>query len=183
MKKKILLTLLFGISLFAESITYTEYISVQSSTPEYQEGNDRVPYQECYDRRVPVTSYNSNYSNRYQQQQATSSAIVGGALGGVIGHQFGSGRGKDAATIGGAILGTIVAGNAVKNQYNNGYNAYYNQSPQYQTKRECVTKYKYQSQERVFVGYKNIAYYKGRKIVKYSDHRLSSIPIQVTISY
>ncbi len=182
MKKKILLTLIFVVSLGAESITYSEYVSVQSSTPEYQQSNNRVPYQECYNKRVPATSYN-NYSNRYNQQQTTSSAIVGGALGGVIGHQFGSGRGKDAATIGGAILGSIVAGNAARDQYNNNYSSQYNQSPQYQTKRECVTKYRYQSQQRTFVGYKNIAYYKGRKIIKYSEHRLSSIPITVTIDY
>ncbi len=183
MKKKILLTLISILSLGAESLTYTEYVSVQSSTPEYRQSNNRIPYQECYDKRVPITSYSSNYSNNYNQQQATSSAIVGGALGGVIGHQFGSGRGKDAATIGGAILGTLVAGNAARDQYNSNYNPQYANSPQYQTKRECVTKYRYQSQQRVFTGYKNIAYYKGRKIIKYSDHRLSSIPIRVTIDY
>ncbi len=182
MKKQILLTLIFILSLGAESLTYTEYVSVQSSTPEYQQSNSRVPYQECYNRRVPVSSY-SSHSNNYNQQQATSSAIVGGALGGVIGHQFGSGRGKDAATIGGAILGTLVAGNAARDQYNSNYNPQYAQSSQYQTKRECVTKYRYQSQQRVFVGYKNVAYYKGRKIVKYSERRLSSIPIRVTIDY
>ncbi len=156
--------------LHAETLQFTEYLSVSSSTPEYQTVQERVPYQECYDEQVPVARANSGTNN-------VGGSILGGAIGGVIGHQIGAGKGNDIATVGGAILGTIVGGNTIganQQQYN---------QPQYQTRRNCVTKYRQSASQRRFVGYKNIAYYKGKKIVKYTNEKLTSIPVTVTIDY
>jgi uncharacterized protein YcfJ len=177
MKKKSLAILAFTLSLSAESITYTEYVNVRSSHAEYQNVSSNNPYQECYDKRVPV-SYSNNYNNlQYNDRVATS--VIGGAIGGIIGHQIGRGKGNDAATIGGAVLGTLMGSNIANAQRPYRPQHY---SSGYETRRECVTKY-HTTQNREFVGYKNIGYYKGKKIVKYSDQRLSQIPVTVTISY
>ena len=169
MKLKLLSMVAFATLLQAETVQFTEYVTVRSSTPEYQTTQQRVPYQECYDEQVPVQGAYSNNDN-------VAGSIIGGAIGGVLGHQVGEGRGNDAATIGGAILGTIVGGNTIGS--NQGYS-----QPQYQTRRKCVTKYREGVRQRTFVGYKNVAYYKGKKIVKYSNEKLTSIPITVTIDY
>jgi len=169
MKLKLLSLLALSTLLSAETLQFTEYVSVRSATPEYETTSQSVPYQECYDERVPVESLNNGNNN-------IAGSVIGGAIGGVLGHQIGRGKGKDAATIGGAILGTIVGGDTL------GANQAYAQ-PQYQTRRKCVTKYRQGVRQRTFVGYKNVGYYKGKKIVKYSQEKLSSIPITVTIDY
>jgi len=170
MKLKIVSLLAFSTLLSAETMQFTEYVSVSSSVAEYQTTQQRVPYEECYEEQVPVARQNSGNSN-------VAGSIVGGALGGVIGHQIGAGKGNDVATVGGAILGTIVGGNTIgtnQQQYN---------QPQYQTRKNCVTKYREGVRQKTFVGYKNTAYYKGKKIVKYSNEKLTSIPVTVTIDY
>jgi len=170
MKRLVLILVLLGASLHAEQTSFTEYAQVVSSTPSYENVITRVPHQECYDEQVPVTYYDGGYRND------SGAAIVGGVIGGVLGHQIGGGHGKDAATIGGAILGTFVGQNAAQ------ANQRVYQSSNYETRRRCTTKYTERT-ERKFMGYKNVAYYKGHKIVKYSDRALSSIPVTVTISY
>ena len=170
MRRSMLLLGVLTTLLSAESFSYTEYVRVSSSIAQYEKVQERVPYQECYDRRVRA------YDSRVREHDKVVGSILGGAIGGAIGHQIGEGKGNDIATVGGAILGTIVGGNAVEERYG----AY---EPEYRTKRECVTKYRYEGVRRRFVGYKNIAYYHGRKIVKFSNEKLSTIPITVTISY
>ncbi len=170
MKLKLLSTLAFSMLLQAETIQFTEYVKVKSSLPEYQSVREQVPYQECYDEQVPIAREAAPNNN-------VVGSVIGGAIGGVLGHQVGEGRGKDAATIGGAILGTIVGGNTL------GDNGGYQQAPQYETRRRCVTKYRQGVSRREFIGYKNIGYYKGNKIVKYSNTKLKTIPVTVTIDY
>ena len=158
----------------AESFSYTEYVRVGSSIPQYERVQEKVPYQECYDKRV--RAYDSGGAVRNHDRVVGS--ILGGAIGGAIGHQIGKGKGNDIATVGGAILGTIVGGNAIDEHYGS-----YDPQPAYSTKRECVTKYRYEGTRKRFVGYKNIGYFRDRKIVKFSDQKLSTIPVRVTVSY
>jgi uncharacterized protein YcfJ len=176
MKKIILTAMTLATLAIAEDMSYTEYAHVSSSTPTYENITTRIPHQECYDRQVPVASA---YDSGGYYQDNSGAAVMGGIIGGVLGHQIGGGHGKDAATIGGAILGTVIARNASRRQ---SQQRVYQATTSYQTQRECSTRYTEQS-ERRFTGYKNVAYYKGRKIVKYSDTKLSSIPITVTLSY
>ncbi len=173
MKKIVIVSLILATTILnAEQMSYVEHVNVSNATPSYENVITRVPHQECYDESVPVTYQSGGY-----QQSDTGAAIVGGILGGVLGHQIGGGRGKDVATVGGAILGTFVGQNAARNNRQT-----YQSTSSYETRRRCVTKYSERS-ERKFMGYKNVAYYKGRKIVKYSDRKLSTIPVTVTISY
>ncbi len=169
MKLKLLSLLALASLLPAETLQFTEYVSVNSSTPEYQTVSQQVPYQECYDARVAVATPRRSNDN-------IAGSILGGAIGGAIGHQIGEGQGKDIATVGGAILGTIVGGNGFDTQPRRIQNSY-------ETQRRCVTKYRQSPAQRQLTGYKNIAYYKGKQIVKYSNERLHSIPITVTIDY
>lgn len=172
--KKIVITslVLATTSLFAGQTSYTEYVQVTKSTPTYERVSTRTPYQECYDERVPVTSYSDNSGN-----SLTGSGIVGGIVGGVIGHQIGGGHGKDIATAGGAILGTLVGQNAARSD------ARSYTSTRYEIRRRCETRYTTSASERRFTGYKNVAYYKGRKIVKFSNRQLSSFPVTVTVNF
>jgi uncharacterized protein YcfJ len=176
MKKRLLTFLVASTLANAESYTFTEYVNVSKVQPQYERVSEQIPYQECRDERVRV---NSAYDNRYNDSDRVAASVLGGTIGGVIGHQIGKGKGKDVATVGGAILGTIVGGNmANSNQQQRAY-----QEPRYQTKRNCVTKYRRSQSKSRLVGYNNIGYYKGKRIEKFSNQRLSSIPVTVTIEY
>ncbi len=165
MKKIILLglTLMSATTIFAQSITFDKTVRVIKSTPEYKTVTIRTPYQECWDEQVPIRYNNNN----------NIGALIGGIAGGILGHQVGGGSGKDAATVGGAIIGTLVGKNLSNNQ---------NYGTQYQSQRRCVTKYEERESEK-FVGYKNIARYKGQRIVKYSDRPLRFIVLHINVRY
>ncbi len=179
MKRLIITAALFStVTLFAESIQYTAYVKVTSSIAEYENAIESTPIKECWNERVPVTYYTG--SQAVHRNDNTAAAVIGGVAGGVLGHQIGKGRGKDVATIGGAILGTLAGQNmASQNQYGSTQRVPHTE---YEMRRRCTTRY---SERRVrnFIGYKNIGYYKGKKIVKYSDRKLTKIPVTVTISY
>lgn len=164
MKKTLifLCTIALGTYTFADTISYTDTIRVIKSTPEYRTVTTRTPYQECWDEQVPVASSSSN---------SNIGALIGGVAGGILGNQVGGGSGKTAATVGGAIIGTLV-----------GKNLSQNQGTTYQNQRRCVTKYQERKSEK-FIGYKNIANYRGKTIVKYSDRPLRSIRLNINVSY
>jgi uncharacterized protein YcfJ len=154
--KKLLLISILGLSLNAETMNFTQNVRVSSSNPVYENRVTREPYQECWDQQV-------------SSRQDPGGAIVGGVIGGVLGHQIGGGHGKDIATAGGAILGSIIGSGQTRSQT--------------RIQRNCQTKYKVSSRQRVFVGYNNIGYYKGRKVVKFSNRRLNYIPLHISVSY
>jgi len=168
MKKIALIILSLGIvSLFGESINFSDSIPVIKSEPVYKTVTKRTPYQECWNEQVPVSSGGSS--------DGTIGALIGGVAGGILGHQVGGGNGKTAATVGGAIIGTLVGKNLSQNA-NSGT------TTTYQTQRKCVTKYN-ESEEEKFIGYKNIGNYKGKTIIKYSDRPLQRIRLYVSVSY
>ncbi len=172
MKKIAIVSLILATPLlFAQQISYVEYVNVRSSKPTYENVITRVPHQECYDEQVPVT-YNQRVPNRNSGLNA--GALLGGASGGFIGKQIS--HGDPVATIGGAIIGTLVGQNAAR------VDDRVYQSTRYERRRNCTTRYSERS-ERRFMGYKNVARYKGREIVKYSDQKLSTFPVTVTVSY
>ncbi len=173
MKKIITTILALGISfsVYADSFVINDKAEVVRSKPIYRDVTKRVPYQECWDEQVPVTSYYNKRGNN-----SPLGALIGGVAGGIIGHQVGGGNGKTVATVGGAIIGTLVGNNlsqrGERRRYTSGY----------KTVRKCVTKYN-ESYDRVVTRYKNIAYYHGRKIVKFSNRPLRYIHIRKIIEY
>jgi len=169
MKKITLLLTTAILALQANSFTITDEVRVTSSTPAYKTITKRIPYQECWDENVPVQRSNG-YSDSYP-----IGTIIGGVAGGVIGHQIGGGRGKDLATVGGAIIGSLVGHNLSRQKRRNSYTTY-------ETRQRCVTRYS-ENEEEKFIGYKNIGYYKGKRIVKISNRRLRYIPINIRINY
>ena len=163
--KNILIVLVFAVSvIFANSFSYIEYVDVVKSEPIYRAIIKRVPYQECWDEEVPVSSEDSSDA---------VGALLGGVAGAVLGHQVGKGGGKTAATVGGAIVGTLVGKNLSQKD---------SPSVEYRKVRRCRTRYD-EHEERVQRGYKNYAYYNGQEIIKYSKTPLRRIKIFVTISY
>ncbi len=159
------LVIMISIPLLAETISFSDSVRVIKSSPQYRTVTTRTPYQECWNEQVPVNSNNNG--------SGTIGALIGGVAGGILGHQVGGGSGKTAATVGGAIIGTLVGKNLSGNQ---------NSGTTYQTQRKCVTKYNEKTSDR-FIGYKNIANYKGRTIVKYSDRPLRRIRLNITAVY
>jgi len=176
MKKIVFLALVagFSLSLSAESFVTQDRAEVVRSKPIYKNVIKRMPYQECWNEQVPVESYYNNDSGNSINNNF--GALIGGVAGGILGHQVGGGNGKIAATVGGAIIGTLVGKNLSHphnpKRYVSGY----------KTVRRCVTKYT-QSQDRAIIRYKNIAYYDGKKIVKFSDRPLRYITIRKIIEY
>ncbi len=166
MKKPLILlcSIVLSASLFGETISFSDSVRVIKSSPEYRTVTTRTPYQECWDEQVPVSSGGGSDN---------IGALIGGVAGGILGHQVGGGSGKTAATVGGAIIGTLVGKNLSQNQ---------NSGTTYKSQRKCVTKYDERASEK-FVGYKNIANYKGRTIIKYSNRPLREIRLSITATY
>jgi uncharacterized protein YcfJ len=172
MKKIVTILAIASFALQANAFTITEKARVIQSKPVYKTVIKRVPYQECWNEEVPVRRNSSHYNN----SQNPLGLIIGGIAGGVIGHQVGKGRGKDIATVGGALIGTMVGHNLSRRGQNR--NSYVT----YETRQRCTTSYHESTEER-FIGYKNIAKYKGRRIVKISPRKLRYIPIDITMRY
>jgi len=171
--KKIAIILTTAIlALQANSFTITDEARVTHSKPIYKTIIKRVPYQECWDEEVPVRRYNSSYDN----SQNPLGILIGGVAGGIIGNQVGKGRGKDLATVGGALIGTVVGHNLSKRRHQR------DSYTSYESRKKCVTRYN-ESEKEKFIGYKNIAHYKGRKIIKISQRKLRYIPITIRINY
>jgi len=175
MKKLILIGLIagLGISLSAESFIIRDRAEVVRSKPIYRNVVKRVPYQECWNEQVPVNDYYDDGGNTIDNNFG---ALIGGVAGGILGHQLGGGSGKTAATVGGAIIGTLVGKNLSHTNHRRRYTSGYT------TKRKCVTKYS-ETRDTVITRYKNIAYYQGRKIVKFSNKPLRYISIRKIIEY
>lgn len=171
MKRSILFLTLFTIGLSANSFHTTHKIRVVSATPIYKTVVKEIPYTRCYDK--PVRHYETYSTNTHN---GTLGTLIGGVAGGILGHQVGGGSGKTVATIGGAIVGTMV-GHNLSNQ------RAYRPAREYITHQEvCTTEYQ-RRYSKQFVGYKNIAYYKGRKIVKISPRKQHYIRIHKSIRY
>ena len=158
----------------AGSFSTTQYVRVEKSKPKYENVIRRTPYEECWDERVPVRQ------NRQRRGSRTDGfgTLIGGVAGGIIGNQVGRGRGRTIATIGGALIGSLVGNNLSQRDYNDNSYSY----TTYKTRRRCTTHYN-EKRERKFVGYKNIGFFKGHKIVSFSQEKLNYIPVTVTVSY
>jgi uncharacterized protein YcfJ len=172
--KNILLILALMLSVsHAKSFTKTKYVKVTKRYKTYIWKTKRVPYQSCYYESVPVKY--TEYVDVYERNPAAP--ILGGVVGGVIGHQFGKGRGKDLATVVGAIAGGTLA--------NKHYGRKHYRRPvtrvRYEQRQVCSTYYK--TKRYKVRRWKNIAYYKGRRIVKTSKYRLRKIPVKIRVSY
>ena len=150
--------------LWGGSFSWQESVPVVRSEPVYRYVTIRRPYEICQNRRVRV----------YQEDegQVPVAALMGAVAGGVLGHQFGRGHGREAATIGGAVVGALGAANLVQNHPRS----------RWENRRVCETRYE-EHRERHLIHYKNIAWYQGRRIVKFSRHPLKRIRVNVRVSY
>lgn len=151
------------------SNTHTEYVPVVHVEPIYENINQKIPFEECWDEKVPSSRASNNIIEN------NIGTLLGGIAGGILGHQIGGGSGKTVATIGGAILGSAVGNNLSNSQ--KAYRAY-----EYETVRRCRTNYRYDNR-RELSGYNNVGYYKGQKIVKFSNQKLRTIPVTLTLNY
>jgi uncharacterized protein YcfJ len=175
MKKIITILTIATLALQAGSFTITEQARVIKSKPIYKTITKRVPYQECWEESVPVQRYNSRYERRDEDPLGL---LIGSVAGGIIGNQVGKGRGKTVATVGGALIGGMVGHNLSRKNHHRRDDSY----TSYENRQRCVTRYNEHEEEK-FVGYKNIANYKGKRIVKISNRKLRYIPITLSYSY
>ncbi len=163
MNKLIIGSILSATMLWGGSFSWVESVQVVRSKPVYRTVTIREPYEICRDERVPVT---------YYEMEEVPAALIGGAAGGVLGHQIGKGHGRDAATIGGALVGALMGANIARQH----------RRVRYTTRRVCETRYR-THRERRFIHYKNIAWYQGRRIVKFSQRPLRRIRVRLTARY
>ncbi len=96
------------------------------------------------------------YRDCHSHLDGRKGALIGGVVGGLIGNQISTGH-KAAHTVGGAVAGAVIGSVFVERH----------QRP----KRHC------KRVERELIGYKNIAYWHGQKIVRISDRPLKRIRI------
>jgi len=162
MKKILLGSLMTAVTLFGATMSWQKRIGVTRSVPVYRTVTIRTPYQVCRNRCVRVCPDGA----------VPAAAVLGAVGGGVLGHQIGNGHGKEAATIGGAVIGALVGSQMV---LQNGRSACLR-------RRVCTTHYTRRTERRL-VRYKNIAWYRGRKIVKYSRRPLRYLYVTVTAAY
>ncbi len=173
MKKIVLLLPVFtAVSLLGGSFSWQERVEVVKRRPIYRNITIRTPYQECRIERVKVI-------NNVRQNNANEpvSAALGAAAGGILGNTIGRKDGKSIATIGGAVLGAFVGTNMAKNA-----NSQQQPRVSYHKERICDTHYN-EKVQRQLVHYRNIAWYRGHKIVKNSQRPLQWINLRVTVSY
>jgi len=157
----------------AKSFVKTKYIKVTKRYKVTKWRTKEVPYRSCYYESVPVRY--TEYVDVYEKNQGAP--LLGAVVGGVIGHQFGGGRGKDLATAVGAIAGGALA----NKQYGSRHYKKPVRRTRYEQRRVCHRYYK--TKRYRVTRWKNIGYYKGRRIVKVSKHRLRRIPLKVRVSY
>jgi len=163
MKKILFFMPLIVASVFSGSFSWYRSVPVIKSKAIYRSMTIRTPYRECRERQVPV------YRNTLDEPVAM---LIGGAAGGVLGHQIGSGHGRDVATVGGVIVGALVGENLARQS----------RMLDYHRRRVCETRYR-EHRERRFVHYKNIARFRGHRIVKFSNRPLRSINVKLAASY
>jgi len=163
MKKIFWMSVLTAATLFAGSLSWDESVRVERSKPVFRNVTIRTPYQACWDQRVPV------YRN---EMDVPAAALIGGVAGGVLGHQIGRGKGREAATMGGAVVGALMGADIAQRH----------RRINYRKRRLCETRYD-EHRERRLVHYKNIAWYKGHRIVKLSRHPLRRIHLHITMEY
>jgi uncharacterized protein YcfJ len=125
--KKIALSLVLLIATATAARADTVYGTVISVTPNYTYSHRDIPYETCYETRVPV--YGNTAPN-------AGDVLAGAIIGGVIGNQFGSGSGQDAMTALGAIVGANAAGNGTRQGVVG-----------YREQVECVTEYQSETRQ------------------------------------
>lgn len=173
MRRVTIIWTVLALSLSAGSFTTTQKVRVSHSKPIYKTIEKKVPYTKCWTEEVP----RRHYSYRSSHNDNPIGTIIGGVAGGILGNQVGKGRGKTVATIGGALIGSMV-GHNLSNQEYRVDDSYYTTS----TEKRCTTKYKTKYVEE-FIGYKNIAYINGNKIVKITPHKKRYIRVTKTYHY
>jgi len=159
----------------ADSFTTTHYVKVEKSKPKYENIIHRTPHEERWVKRVPVRRYKHirNQHRRYNSRYDGFGTLIGGVAGGILGNQVGRGRGRAIATIGGALIGSLVGNSLARRNYNDNSYSY----TTWRTNRRWA-KHHNRIKRRRFVGYKNIGFYRGHKIVSYSQRRLNYIPLR-----
>lgn len=171
-----LLFLLFGILLNAQDLqNSTVYVKVVKSDAVFQNVMQKIPHQECHYEDVLVRRHFSQPKEDY----SGLGVVLGGIAGGVLGHQIGGGSGKALSTVTGTVLGGVLGG-SIANQPSSSHQNTPNSS--YKREKVCKTTY-IQVMQNTLVGYNNIGYYNGQKIVKFSPTRLENIAITTRVSY
>lgn len=107
-----------------------------------------------YENVVTYRECRSHHSDHRTDRH--NGAIVGGVIGGLIGNRVASNH-KPLHTVGGAVTGAIIGSQLTRHQH--------------RPSKRC------KHVEKRLTGYKNIAYWHGKKIVRISDRPLRKIRI------
>lgn len=143
----LIITLLTSSILCAESVKVEEQIAITKPfTKKVKIG------EKCYEHTVETTI---DCDGNQETNSIGFDTIIGSVLGVVIGNQIGNGSGKDAAKIVGGLSGGYIANQQRNNQ----------KCTSYREVTKCDPIYEYRT-EKVTVGYKNCATFKGQRVCK-----------------
>lgn len=169
MKKFSLAVLLLGVSsLYADSFLHTQTYKVKQSKPVYENVTIKTPQEIC--REVEVVQ---SVPSGVDRNSFGVDTLIGATAGVVIGNQIGGGSGNDVAKVLGGILGATTANRMRKPT------AY---EKRYSTQTVCETVYESRSETRL-TGYENYFYINGQKHMKFSQHPLKKVSVNVHYSY
>jgi uncharacterized protein YcfJ len=169
MKNFSLALVLFGVSgLCADSFLHTQTYKVKQSKPVYENVTIKTPQEICREVKVAVDVPNGVDRNTFGVD-----TLIGATAGVIIGNQIGGGSGNDVAKVLGGILGAATANRMRKpNTY----------EKRYQTQTVCETVYESRNETRL-TGYENYFYINGQKHMKFSQHPLKKVHVNVSYSY
>ena len=171
-KLQVFIMLSLSISLYSydEGSSYYDYVNVTQSIPIYKTIIERKPYKDCYNvnYKAKVDCYSDETTNNRDNNSIGLDTIIGATAGVILGNQFHNH--KDASRVIGGLAGGLMANN-MRNQDSG--DCYENK-----TKRKCVTKYK-EEEKNILTKYKNIGYFNGREIIKYSERPINQIRIKI----
>ncbi|PCJ21550.1 MAG: hypothetical protein COB02_02840 [Candidatus Cloacimonadota bacterium] len=193
-KYLIVFTILLN-TFFAENINIEMEVSVTNTEGVYETIIDQIPYEHCWNEKIAITRKNKtnflgallgggigrNIGKGRGKDAATVAGtligsgaksrdeIFGGILGGLLGRKVGKGKGKDVATIAGTLLGSKLA----KKERDTG---------QYRYEKHCETRYN-QKKRKVLVGYNLHATLMGKKIIKFSNVKQSTIRVSLMANF
>jgi len=184
---------------FAEGFELDLEVAVTRTDPVYETLVRKVPYEYCWDEKVPIRQkrkrYNHNvgdgliggfFGRQIGKGKGKDAAIIagtligsgardekeilGGVIGGALGRNVGKGKGRDAAIAAGTLIGASLSRRKTED------------SGTYRIEKRCTTKYK-DTQYRELVGYNNHGKIMGREISKFSARELKTFLARISVSY
>jgi len=187
------------LSIFANGMVNAQELTVElpvsSHEAIYETVFEKVPYEHCWEEKIPVRKASSvnptgailggllgSQIGKGRGKDAamivgtllgsgprTKDEFFGGVLGGVAGKQFGKGKGKDAAIVAGTILGSSMSSDR-------------NHLDIYRKEQRCETRYR-EIKKKVLSGYIHTVEFMGRKFEQFYSQKKETVNLNLSLNF